>query len=177
VDLQTKIYTTTVDGIVQSFTITYEGIIYPATLTGELQAADVPNSGGGGGSNNNNFVLQENGNLEAGTEFTRTFLASNPQGDVSDSPLLDYNTGESVDFRIADDGSLVFEGVGGPISLAFTNAGAGGIKYDAQINGGTASAVLNVSGPDAQSDFSILWYGPVDPFNQGSLIIDNKVFN
>lgn len=180
--LELSNFETNDQGLIVGFTITLDGVTYPATvLTGSLQAAVVPNTGGGGGGggggNNDDFTLQENGNLAPGTKFSRSFLATNPQGDVSDSPLLDYGTGESVEFTIAANGALTFEGVDGQLSLPFVASGEGINSYQAQVNGGVLAATLNVSGPEAESDFSIIWTGPVDIFNPSDIIVDNKVFN
>lgn len=168
----------TVNGMVKSFTINFNGLNFIATVSGDLVAAEDPDdNNNGGGGNSDDFTFRPNGNLTAGTTFSRDFLASNPQGDVSNSPLLDYNNGETVDFRIADDGSLLFDGVGGQLSPGFVAATDDGIiSYQEEVNGGVLAVTFSTEDDQAGSDFTIIWTGPTDIFNPGAPAIDNRVF-
>ncbi|MFK7852028.1 MAG: hypothetical protein AB8D78_13720 [Akkermansiaceae bacterium] len=174
-----------VDGLVQSFTLNSAGQNFLATVSGDLEATEVNDNNGGnnggdggtGGGPTDNFTFQDNGNLAPGTTFMRNFLATNPQGDISNSPLRNYNSGETVDFEVADDGSLLFDGADGPLALGFVSSTEDGIiSYQDAANGGSVNAVFATNDSDSGSDFTITWTGPIDVFNPGAPSIDPKVF-
>ncbi len=104
----------TQNGNVISFDMTFtSGSKFNALVTGVIKAAKVAPSA----LNNNlpeNFSFSADGNLEAGTTFSRNFLFGGGTGDLSNSPLENYSDGESVDFSIGADGSLNFDGISLP---------------------------------------------------------------
>jgi hypothetical protein len=108
--------------------------------------------------------------------FSKTYLAGNGQGDRSNTPLKDYGASESVPFTIGNGGTLDFAGKSGSLSLAFTNASDGIVRWDGSAAGGTVTAVFDTKPTSALSDLTITWQGPIDISNPTAIAIDGKVF-
>lgn len=166
-----------VEGFVTGFTITFPGVgKYFATVSGQLEAAVIDDGGTDGDdtTGGEDFTFQGNGNIATGTVFSKEYLAGNSQGDIGSSPLDTYSPGENVDFSISGSGALEFAGENGTLSLPFTAASEGILRYDGSYNGGTVTAVFDTKPTAAPSDFTVTWTGQ---FNGETIPIDGKVFS
>ena len=148
------------DGLVTSFTISFEeeGSFTANVTRGQIAAVldgDGNNGGGGGGGGGGgaggaeNFTFESDGSISPGTTFTKEYLTGTEQGDISASPLPDFNPGDQVDFSIGNDGSLNFDGV----SLPFQNGSDGLLRYGTA----TVTAVFDTGETSAASDLTITY--------------------
>ncbi len=171
-----------VDGSVTGFTLTFtdQGSFTATVTQGTIPAYVPPSTGGGGGSGGGsgaeNFTFESNGNIAAGTSFSKEYLSGNSQGNISNTPLRSYNTGESVPFSVSASGALEFSGKTQTLSLPFLGASDGIISYSGNYNGGGVTVVFDTGATSAQSDFTMTWNGPVDISNPSAIAIDGKAF-
>ncbi len=161
------------NGNVVSFDITFnDGSKFDAIVDGVIKAAKAPNNtpGGGGGGGTpggaENFTFDQDGNIEAGTTFSKEYLSGNKVGDPSGSPLPNYSGGQSVDFEIGDDGSLNFDG----ISLPFVGAADGILSW----SDSDTIAVFETGDTDAPADLTITYTKIGANFSTN---VDAKVFS